>query len=54
LAIHQIGVRKENIDLKIRMALNLYEVQFLTIEIMEMTLFVFGYEVKSESMQWRS
>jgi hypothetical protein len=27
--------------------------QFLTTAIVETTLFVFGYEIKSEKMQWR-
>jgi len=41
-------VRKENIDLKIKMFKNFYELQFLTIIIMETTLFVFSYEAKFE------
>jgi hypothetical protein len=43
LEIHEIEVKEENTDLKIKMTLNLYEVQFLTIEIVEMAFF-FGYE----------
>jgi transcription antitermination factor NusA-like protein len=44
LQIHEIEVIKENIDLKIKIAKFFYEVQFLTIAIVETTLFVFGYE----------
>ncbi len=48
LKIHEIRVRKKNIDLKIGMAQNFYEVQILTIVIVGMPLFVFDYKVKSE------
>ncbi len=44
----QIGVRRKSIDFNIKLAQNFYEVQFWTITIVETTLFVFSYEVKSE------
>ncbi len=53
LQSHEIRVRKESIDLKIKMVYIIYEMQFLTTAIVETTLFVFGYEIKSEKMQWR-
>ncbi len=54
LQSHEIRVRKENIDSKIKMVYIFYEMQFLTTTIVETTLFMFGYEIKSEKMQWRS